>query len=82
MAIKHTFQTKDGMVTKDLTPLQAIRAKCMECSNWQYNEVTTCHLDDCPLWVFRSGKSGNKRNFSDEQLKAMSDRLQKLKLNR
>ena len=65
MAIEHTFIHKGGFTkTKKLTPLKAIREKCMECSNWQYSEITSCPCTDCALYVFRSGRSGQKRPSS------------------
>jgi len=57
MAVKHTFLYKDNtQMTKELTPIKAIREKCMECYNWQYSEVTKCPATDCALWVYRMGK--------------------------
>lgn len=39
MAIVHKILTKDGIKEKTLTPIKAIRAKCMQCSNWQHSEA-------------------------------------------
>ena len=79
MSITHTYMGKDGYtITKKITPLQAIRAECMACSNFQYSVVAGCHIKLCPLWPFRSGKSGTKREYSEEQKKAMRDRMKKL----
>lgn len=39
-----------------LTPLKAIRKKCLECSNYQYKEVELCPIKDCPLYPYRLGK--------------------------
>jgi hypothetical protein len=36
--------------------LKALRAKCIECCCDNSHEVGICHIDDCPLWTFRSGK--------------------------
>lgn len=33
-------------------PLQAIRAKCLECSGGIKAEVYKCPIQDCPLWIF------------------------------
>jgi len=55
--IKHIIMTKNGLESKELTPVKAIRHKCMECSNWQYIEVKTCQMDDCPLFPYRLGKN-------------------------
>jgi hypothetical protein len=37
-------------------PLQAIRAKCLDCSCYQPSEVRLCEAVKCPLWPFRAGK--------------------------
>lgn len=39
-----------------LTPIQAIRKKCLECSNGQYAEIKDCLIETCPLYQFRTGK--------------------------
>lgn len=38
------------------TPMQAIRAKCLDCSNGQYKEVRLCTCTNCDLHPFRMGK--------------------------
>lgn len=38
-----------------MTPVKAIRAKCLECSNGQYSEVRACPATDCPLYAYRFG---------------------------
>lgn len=40
---------------KILTPEQAIKAKCKECSCGQKAEVEFCPILDCPLWPYRNG---------------------------
>jgi hypothetical protein len=55
MAIEHTFIYKDGLKQKKLTPMKAIREKCLECSNWSFHEVRLCPVRDCAIWPFRSG---------------------------
>jgi len=42
---------------KNLTPLKAIRAKCLDCSAWQMSEIRNCNIVGCPLFVFRMGKN-------------------------
>lgn len=44
------------MAEKVLTPLKAIRAKCLECSCGQVKEVRLCILTNCPLYPYRMGK--------------------------
>lgn len=41
---------------KLLTPIKAIRAKCLDCSNNQYSEVRNCGVGSCPLYPYRMGK--------------------------
>ena len=40
---------------KKLTPIKAIRAKCLECSAGQRNEVKLCVVKKCPLYAYRMG---------------------------
>jgi hypothetical protein len=43
------------MSQKRLTPIKAIRAKCLDCSNYLPSEVRECQITDCPLWEYRMG---------------------------
>lgn len=43
-----------------LTPLKAIRQKCLECSCGSFNEVKLCPITDCALYDFRLGKNPNR----------------------
>ncbi len=45
------------MEEKRLTPMKAIRAKCLDCCCWQINEVRLCTAEKCPLYPFRMGKN-------------------------
>jgi len=38
------------------TPIQAIRAKCLDCSYGQPKEVRLCPVKNCPLWPYRLGR--------------------------
>jgi len=40
----------------DLTPIRAIRAKCLDCSGGSAQEVRLCVIRDCPLYPYRLGK--------------------------
>lgn len=42
--------------TKVLTPIKAIRAKCLDCSAGQKKEVRLCPVVDCSLYPYRMGK--------------------------
>ena len=43
---------------KRLTPLKAIRAKCIDCSCFELKEVRKCQFKDCVLYPLRMGKGG------------------------
>lgn len=36
-----------------VSPRQAIKAKCLDCSAWQREEVRACQVRACPLWSYR-----------------------------
>jgi hypothetical protein len=36
-------------------PLQALRARCLDCCVYQEKEVALCPAVDCPSWPFRMG---------------------------
>ena len=59
-----------------MTPMKAIRLKCLECSNGSSKEIKLCPMDDCPLYDFRLGKNPNiKRTYTDEQREEMAKHL-------
>ena len=39
-----------------LTPIKAIRKKCLDCMGNQYGAVRLCEAEDCPLHPYRMGK--------------------------
>ncbi len=41
---------------KRMSPMQAIRAMCLDCSVFQPSEVRLCEAVGCPLWPFRAGQ--------------------------
>lgn len=41
---------------KPMSPLTAIRRKCLDCSCYQPGEVRQCQAIACPLWPFRAGR--------------------------
>lgn len=61
------------------TPIKAIRAYCLGCSNGSANEVKLCPMTHCELYKFRMGKNPNikPRKMTDEQRKAAAERLKK-----
>jgi hypothetical protein len=55
-----------------LTPIKAIRAKCLDCSAGSDSEVRSCTISACPLWPYRMGKRPEipgkpKRTMSPER---------------
>lgn len=38
-----------------LTPMKAIRKKCVECCGGSFAEVTQCLVKTCALYAYRSG---------------------------
>lgn len=46
---------KDYIERKKITPMRAIRAKCLDCSGGYSNEVASCPITDCPLYSYRDG---------------------------
>lgn len=39
-----------------MTPMKAIRAKCLDCCCGQVQEVRLCPCADCPLYPYRMGR--------------------------
>ena len=59
-----------------ITPIKAIRAKCLDCSNNQTKLVRECPIFKCPLWPYRMGKRPPKEtiegSYGDEKSLATS----------
>jgi len=49
-----------------LTPIKAIRAKCLDCCCGQFKEVELCPCVSCSLYPYRFGKNPNIK-LTDEQ---------------
>ena len=61
-----------------LTPIKAIKEKCLDCCCGQREEVKMCPVKTCPLHDFRLGKNPKrKRNLTDEPREAAKVRLAK-----
>ena len=77
MAVIHTFKINDQEITKELTPIRAIRANCIDCSGGSATEVKDCAIKTCPCYPFRMGKSPGREKIvlSDEERKRRSDRF-------
>ncbi|MBF0542303.1 MAG: hypothetical protein HQK91_12740 [Nitrospirae bacterium] len=44
-----------GFKGDKMTPLKAIRAKCLNCTGGEYKSVRKCEIEDCVLYNFRLG---------------------------
>lgn len=44
-----------------LTPIKAIRAKCLDCTCGQQAEVRRCKSESCFLWPYRMGHRPKKK---------------------
>ncbi len=60
-----------------LTPMKAIRAKCLDRSAGSANEVKLCPVTSCPLYLFRFGKNPNIQ-LTAEQKAARAANFQKI----
>jgi hypothetical protein len=63
-----------------MTPIKAIRLKCLDCSGGAISEVEKCVIPDCVLYPFRMGKNPNRQKIilSPERKKELSDRMKKM----
>lgn len=68
-----------------LSPMKAIRAKCLDCCADQQAEVRFCEVFCCPLWRYRMGREerdelyvrkpmSKKQRENVEKLQAMKKR--------
>lgn len=66
---------------KKLTPLKAIRLKCLDCCCGSSREVSLCSATKCPQWPLRFGKnlSRKKITLSDQQKLELIARLNNVK---
>ena len=51
---------------KVLTPIKAIRAKCLDCCCGQFIEVRECTIETCPLHPYRMGHRPKIDKLVDE----------------
>ena len=71
----------EAMGIKHLTPIEAIRAKCLDCMVGSVIEVRRCAMKDCPNWSYRLGTNPwiAKRELSDEQRAAAAERFKQVR---
>lgn len=49
-----------------LTPMRAIRQKCLECSAGSTKEIKRCPVLKCALYAYRSGHRPKGEEFTDD----------------
>lgn len=47
-----------------LTPIQAIRKNCLQCSGGSVKDVRECVIKDCPLFDFRLGTNPRRKGIN------------------
>jgi len=57
-----------------ITPLKAIRLKCLDCMCGAKHEVKLCPSDDCSLFVYRFGKNPARRGIGRKALDIAANR--------
>lgn len=86
MAKKHLPGTigKESIGLDTSTPMKAIRAKCIDCCAGSRSEVEKCGAVNCPLYLYRMGKSPNRkpRQLTEEQRKVVAERFAKARKNK
>lgn len=50
-----------------MTPMKAIRAKCLDCCCGSSNEVRLCTIEKCPLYPYRFGKNPNRAGIGNHK---------------
>lgn len=51
-----------------LTPMKAIRKKCLECSGGSAKEVRECKVRTCALFAYRSGEKPKGDKYIAESI--------------
>ncbi len=70
-------------MSKKRTPLEAIRAKCKECSSGQKNEIINCPVKTCPLWSYRIELELMENiDIEIEQIEEHNQKKEKVKLGK
>ena len=62
-----------------ISPLRALRLKCLDCCNGSALEVRLCTAVICPSWPFRMGTSPWRSPLSPE---ARAERAEQMRRNR
>lgn len=60
---------------KRMTPLRAIRLKCLECSNEQPSQVRNCSITDCALFSYRFGKNPSRKGIGGRKAAVLKEKV-------
>ncbi|MBU1134510.1 MAG: hypothetical protein KJ569_06330 [Candidatus Omnitrophica bacterium] len=55
------------MKDKKITPIKAVRLKCLDCSAGQPKEIKLCSIEDCALFPYRFGKNPNRKGIGNSK---------------
>lgn len=59
----HPYRKVHRKALKGKSNAACIKAKCLDCCNWQRVEVQNCPCNECPLWPRRP--YGRKRDIAE-----------------
>jgi hypothetical protein len=65
-----------------MSPLQALRARCLDCCAQQAGEVALCSAVDCPAWPFRMGTDPWRKPASEARREAARRTMTELNARR
>ncbi len=75
---KMTQEEFKALGHKPMTPIQALRARCVDCCGGLVQEVRYCTARRCPSWPFRMGTSpwrAERAPLTDEQKEVLRTRM-------
>jgi hypothetical protein len=65
-----------------MSPLEALRKRCLDCCGQQAKEVALCPAVGCPSWVFRMGTDPWRKPASEARREAARRTMVKLNVER
>jgi hypothetical protein len=73
MAEEGTLDELRALGHQPMTPMQAIRAHCIDCAGGSASEVAKCAARKCPSWPFRFGHNPWRPPLSEARLAALQE---------
>jgi hypothetical protein len=70
---------KCGRKENKMTPMKAIRLKCLDCSGGSSPEVDLCPIKECSLYIYRHGNNPARTGYkkTPEQKAIAKENLKK-----